>query len=137
MAFAPTFSAKGVAVHPDGTRAVTRTLPEEVPVAFVFDGTTQAVMMATPADIEDFAVGFALSEGIVVHAGEITETEVVAHGPGIEARMWLTGDRAEALAVEAAEIMETRRISQLLVTNRDGRLIGALNHHDLMLAKVI
>lgn len=98
MAFAPTFSAKGVAVHPDGTRAVTRTLPEEVPVAFVFDGTTQAVMMATPADIEDFAVGFALSEGIVVHAGEITETEVVAHGPGIEARMWLTGDRAEALA---------------------------------------
>jgi arabinose-5-phosphate isomerase len=45
--------------------------------------------------------------------------------------------QAEALAVEAAEIMETRRISQLLVTNRDGRLIGALNHHDLMLAKVI
>ena len=45
--------------------------------------------------------------------------------------------QAEALAVEAAEIMETRRISQLLVTNRDGRLIGALNHHDLMLAQVI
>ena len=45
--------------------------------------------------------------------------------------------QAEALAVEAAEIMETRRISQLLVTNRDGCLIGALNHHDLMLAKVI
>lgn len=43
----------------------------------------------------------------------------------------------EALAVEAAEMMETRRISQLLVADRDGRLIGALNHHDLMLAKVI
>lgn len=98
MAFAPTFSAKGVAVHPDGTRAVTRTLPEEVPVAFVFDGTTQAVMMATPSDIEDFAVGFALSEGIVAQADEITEIELVEHGPGIEARMWLTGDRAEALA---------------------------------------
>ncbi len=44
---------------------------------------------------------------------------------------------AEALAVEAAEMMETRRISQLLVTDATGRLIGALNHHDLMLAKVI
>jgi len=44
---------------------------------------------------------------------------------------------AEALAVEAAEMMETRRISQLLVADQDGHLIGALNHHDLMLAKVI
>ncbi|GLT21554.1 hypothetical protein GCM10007933_10060 [Zoogloea oryzae] len=43
----------------------------------------------------------------------------------------------EALAVEAAEMMETRRISQLLVADSAGRLIGALNHHDLMLAKVI
>lgn len=43
----------------------------------------------------------------------------------------------EALAVEAAEMMETRRISQLLVADASGRLIGALNHHDLMLAKVI
>jgi len=44
---------------------------------------------------------------------------------------------AEALAVEAADMMETRRISQLLVADGEGRLIGALNHHDLMLAKVI
>ncbi len=44
---------------------------------------------------------------------------------------------AEALAVEAADMMETRRISQLLVADGDGHLIGALNHHDLMLAKVI
>lgn len=98
MPFAPTFSAKGVSVHPDGTRPVTRTLPEEVAVAFVFDGSTQAVMMATPADIEDFAVGFALSEGIVARADEITSIEVVEHGPGVEARMWLAGDRSDALA---------------------------------------
>ncbi len=98
MAFSPTFSAKGVSVHPDGARTVMRTLPEEVPVAFVFDGTTQAVMMATPADIEDFALGFALSEGIVERAEEIREIEVVEHGPGIEARMWLAPGRGEALA---------------------------------------
>ena len=40
-------------------------------------------------------------------------------------------------AVEAAEMMERLRISQLLVADREGRLVGALNHHDLMLAKVI
>lgn len=98
MPFAPTFSATGVSVHPDGARTVTRTLPEEVPVAFVFDGATQAVMMATPADIEDFALGFALSEGIVERAAEIAEIEVIEQGPGIEARMWLAADRSEALA---------------------------------------
>jgi arabinose-5-phosphate isomerase len=44
---------------------------------------------------------------------------------------------ANALAVEAAEMMERLRISELLVTAPDGRLAGALNHHDLMRAKVI
>jgi arabinose-5-phosphate isomerase len=44
---------------------------------------------------------------------------------------------AERLAAEAAEMMEKHRINQLLVTDREGRLIGALNTHDLMLAKVI
>ncbi|MBN8285209.1 KpsF/GutQ family sugar-phosphate isomerase [Zoogloea sp.] len=45
--------------------------------------------------------------------------------------------QASALAVEAAEMMERLRISQLLVADPEGRLVGALNHHDLMLAKVI
>ncbi len=45
--------------------------------------------------------------------------------------------QAGALAVEAAEMMERLRISQLLVADAQGRLVGALNHHDLMLAKVI
>ncbi|MDI3490156.1 MAG: arabinose-5-phosphate isomerase [Thauera sp.] len=43
----------------------------------------------------------------------------------------------DALAVEAAELMERMRISQLLVVGKDGRLLGALTTHDLMLAKVI
>ncbi len=43
----------------------------------------------------------------------------------------------EALAVEAAEIMERMRITQLLVVDAEGRLVGALTTHDLMLAKVI
>ncbi len=74
-----------------------RALPEEMPVAFVYNGTTQAVMMATPADLIDFAVGFTLTEGIAT-PDEIGEVEVVEHGAGIEARMWLPPDREEILA---------------------------------------
>ena len=76
----------------------TRALPEEVPVALVYDGTTQAVMMASPLQIEDFARGFTLTEGIIDGVDEIESLEIVVHDRGIEARMWLAGDRAEDLA---------------------------------------
>ena len=69
------------------TRA--RLIPEEVPVALVYDGSTHAVMMATPADLEDFAVGFSLTEGVIASRAEIRELEIVEHDKGIEARMWL------------------------------------------------
>jgi FdhD protein len=98
MAHAPTVSLPGLSVHPDGARAVWRALPDEVPVAMVFDGTTLAVMMATPADIHDFAVGFALTEGVVTDPAEIVEFEVAEHATGIEARMWLTDTRRAALS---------------------------------------
>lgn len=78
--------------------AVTRSLPEETPVAMVYGGTTQAVMMASPSDLEDFAVGFSLTEGIVASAAEIQRLEVLDHPQGLEAQMWLAEDRAEALA---------------------------------------
>ncbi|MGZ9810357.1 formate dehydrogenase accessory sulfurtransferase FdhD [Pseudoroseicyclus sp. H15] len=74
-----------------------RPLAEEVPVALVFNGTTQAVMMATPADIEDFATGFALTEGLAARE-EIGEVEVIAQPNGLEARLWLPKERAAALA---------------------------------------
>lgn len=64
-------------------------LAEEVPVALVYDGVTQAVMMATPADLEDFLLGFALTEGLIEAPAQLTRTEIVAQPRGIEARGWL------------------------------------------------
>ncbi len=92
-----THSATGTSIRREGTREINRSLPEETPIALVFDGTTAAVMMATPDDLADFALGFALSEGFIKHPGDVTDFGIVPHEQGIEARFWLNGDRAEAL----------------------------------------
>jgi FdhD protein len=64
-------------------------LAAEVPVALVFDGVTQAVMMATPADLPEFLLGFALTEGIIATPAEMLRSEIVAQGAGVDARGWL------------------------------------------------
>jgi FdhD protein len=75
-----------------------RALAEEVPVAFSYDGATHAVLMATPDDLEDFALGFSHTEGIITTAAEIEELTVVGVTDGVVLRMWLTGDRSDAFA---------------------------------------
>jgi FdhD protein len=75
-----------------------RAVPEEVPVAFSYGGTTHAVMMATPADLEDFAYGFTLTDGIVGNAGAIEHVDVVEHGAGIDLQIMLSNDASGALA---------------------------------------
>jgi FdhD protein len=75
-----------------------RTLAEEVPVAFSYDGAAHAVLMATPDDLEDFALGFSCTEGIITAPAEIAELAVVSVADGIVLRMWLTGDRSDAFA---------------------------------------
>lgn len=80
------------------TKPASRIVPEETPIAFTYGGSTHAVMMATPADLEDFAVGFALTEGLIEAASEAGELEIVRSEAGIELRSWLAGDRQAAYA---------------------------------------
>ncbi len=82
---------------PDSARRDTRAVPAEVPVAITFDRVTFAVMMASPADLEDFAVGFAVSEEIVRGPAEILSLEIANLQAGIECRMELAPARRVAL----------------------------------------
>jgi FdhD protein/phenylacetyl-CoA:acceptor oxidoreductase accessory protein len=70
---------------------------EEVPVALVYGGISHAVMLATPEDLEDFALGFSLSEGILADAGELHGLEQVNQANGIELRMEIGAARMRAL----------------------------------------
>jgi FdhD protein len=75
-----------------------RTLAEEVPVAFSYDGVAHAVLMATPDDLEDFALGFTYTEGIITAPDQIAELAAVSVADGIVLRMWLTGARSDAFS---------------------------------------
>jgi len=62
-------------------------LADEVPVALVFNGVSQAVMMATPSELDDFALGFGLTEGLLASAADLHDTETAVVNQGIELRL--------------------------------------------------
>src|ERR1700751_2886660 len=76
----------------------TRVVAEEKAVALTYCGSTYAVMMATPDDLEDFGRGFSITEGIVERSEEIDSIEVLGNDFGIEVRMWLHENRDRRLA---------------------------------------
>ncbi len=81
-----------------------RPIPEETAVSLTYNGGSYAVMMATPQNLEDFAVGFSLSEGIISHPAEIDSLEVIPVEDGVELRMWLVRTEAERLQERRRQI---------------------------------
>ncbi len=77
-------------------------LAEEVPVALVFNGISHAVMMASPVHLEDFALGFALTEGLIDHASQLYGVEVIHQTNGIELQL-------DVAAQAEARLKERRR----------------------------
>ena len=70
---------------------------EEIPIAFVYNERPHAVMLATPGDLEDFALGFSLSEAIIADAGEFHGVEIAPALAGIELRITVPEERAAVL----------------------------------------
>ena len=81
-----------------------RTVPEETAIALTYNGGTYAVMMATPQDLRDFAIGFSLNEGIVQSPEDIESLDIVDLDDGIELRMWLSQSRADRLTERRRQI---------------------------------
>jgi FdhD protein len=85
----------------DGSAAVA----EEVPVALIYNRRPHVVMMATPADYEDFAVGFSLSEEIVGAPHDIRECVVMPYAQGVEIQLTIPDAAAEVLGGRSRELI--------------------------------
>jgi FdhD protein len=86
------------------TSQVTDAVAEEIPIAFVYNERPHAVMMATPADLEDFALGFSLSEAIIAAPAECEKVEIVPALAGIELRVTIPPIRAAAIEDRVREL---------------------------------
>lgn len=70
---------------------------EEAPIALMYNGEPHVVMLATPLDLEDFAVGFSLTEGILASLKEMHAVRVFQRAEGIEVRMRIEASRCDVL----------------------------------------
>ncbi len=124
----PLRSFPALRVHGARRQAFEDSVIQESAIALVYNGTAFAVMMATPSDLEDFALGFSLSEGIVSSRSEWRFIEARSDAPGVTLEMHIPQARFDAL--------QLRRRN--LVGNSACGLCGAESLHAVLrpLAKV-
>ncbi|MEO7433522.1 MAG: formate dehydrogenase accessory sulfurtransferase FdhD [Dokdonella sp.] len=72
-------------------------IAEELPIALLYNDRPHVVMMATPRDLDDFVLGFSLSEAVIDHADELSDVQIHALLEGIEVRVRIPGAHAEVL----------------------------------------
>lgn len=71
---------------------------EEVPVVLVYNGVSHVVMLTTPTDLEDFALGFSLTEGIISKAFELESIKIYQHANGVEVQLKIPDVRFQCLS---------------------------------------
>lgn len=91
--YAPAQSYDVTRWHDGVLKTTTDQLAEEVPIALVYNGVSHAVMLATPQNLEDFALGFSLTEGILQDKSELYGIEVQQHDNGIELHLNVATER--------------------------------------------
>ena len=86
--------------QPDGASRGDDCIAAEIPIALTYNRVSHVVMMATPADLEDFGLGFSLTEGIIGAADDLLATRIVQRDGGIELAMTIAEPWFDRLATQ-------------------------------------
>ncbi len=104
--------------------AAEASIAQETPVALVYNGRPHVVMMCTPADIEDFALGFSLTEEIVANAEQIAAIRAIKYSSGIEVEIAIPAAAAQALEGRGRSLVGRTGCGLCGVTTIDEALRG-------------
>ena len=73
-------------------KEIIESIAEETPIALIYNGISHVVMMGTPSNLEDFALGFSITEGIVKKISDVYSIEIEKQDNGIELNIEITSE---------------------------------------------